>query len=81
MKLLFTLALLAGAGFWMARELQHEQELQTQLDETKKSLDDAQKQLQAYQVQQQQQQYRPQQRIGTGQWSNPLDAPARRVGK
>lgn len=85
MKFLFTLALLAGVGFWMARELQHEQELQTQLDETKKTLDETQKQLQSYQlqVQQQQQQRGRSYQSGTplDQWANPLNARPVRSGQ
>jgi uncharacterized iron-regulated membrane protein len=46
MKVLFTLVLLAGFGFWMAKEIQHEQELQTQLDEARQELADVQKQIQ-----------------------------------
>jgi hypothetical protein len=81
MKVLFTLMLIVGFGFWLTQEIQHEKELQTQLDETRKSLDEAQKRLQALQPQQNQ---GFQQRNGFGanaQWTNPLDAPPVRAGR
>ena len=94
MKLLFTLILLAGFGFWMTKEIQHEQELQTQLDETKKTLDETQKQMQAIQQMEQRQQQAQQAQQGRGypqsgyqqsggqleQWANPLNARPRSSG-
>jgi hypothetical protein len=83
MKLLFILMLLAGFGFWLTKEIQHESELQTQLDETHQALDEAQKHLQSLQ----QQGRGSQQQATSGvspnsQWmwgkdsGNPLNAPA-----
>jgi hypothetical protein len=49
MKLLIFLILLGGFGFWMTKEIQHEQELQTQLDDARQTLQEAQKQIHAMQ--------------------------------
>jgi hypothetical protein len=85
MKLLISLILLGGFGFWMTKEIQHENELQTQLDDTRKELEEAQKFIRAAQPQQN----RSARQSGIGadqQWmwgkdpGNPLNAPATRVG-
>jgi len=39
MKVLFALILIAGFGYWMTKEIQHEQELQSELDEAKKQIE------------------------------------------
>jgi hypothetical protein len=74
MKVIFTLILIVGFGFWMTQEIQHEKELQSKLDETRQALDEATKQLQAMQPQNR----TFQQKNGFGvnaPYSNPLDAP------
>jgi hypothetical protein len=39
MKVFFALVVIAGFGYWMNKEMQHEQELQSQLDEAKKQIE------------------------------------------
>jgi hypothetical protein len=83
MKLLISLILLGGFGFWMTKEIQHETELRTQLDETRKELEDTQKLVKAMQPQQN----RSARQSGISpdqQWmwdkdpNNPLNAPVTR---
>ena len=81
MKLLFTLMLIAGFGFWLMKEYQHEKELETELADTHQALEEAQKQLGLYQS-------RGPQQMNSGvspnkQWmwgkslDNPLNEPAK----
>jgi hypothetical protein len=77
MKVLFVLIMIAGFGFWMTKEMQHEQELQTQLDEARQELVEMHKQYQTTGPGARQ--------TGPGSWmwekkdTNPLNEPAARV--
>ncbi len=45
MKMLFLLMVIAGLGFWIFKETEHEKELQAELDEARQGLNELQNEL------------------------------------